>query len=208
MNTAVHDILFDAICLNDWDEISTFMGIIKSDPLLSFNVIHWSVFYENIALTHLFAKLPHVNRTGVLEVAVDYCQYWMCQVIFKLGFETIQEESIMKLLRTVKALDGIDDPGHVQFVQWALKKCDPPPSSEFIRWFRDDFLANSYYRNNEVVRHFVYRSLYIGYLDGETITRMESVLVQAEEFNLLPRELIREICLYLFICSPPPPSSQ
>jgi len=177
--------LLIAIKKNDWDKIAKWDLTTGSVDTVT-EYLRRAIVNGNIALIRLFAKYQREENIDVSRNIAPESMY----VMHRLGYRFD-----IKFLRTGLFIHY----NNTRHIDWLMKHCDPPPSEEFFIWLYLESLETGI--QPRILRHLIYRSFLQRYLDEDTIQDMKIVL--REGLDDLPKELIHEVCLYLFICSPP-----
>jgi len=184
--------LRQAIASNDWDTIASLSHLLEIRYHEILKILDDVLVRRDITMTRLVGDRCRYRspfEADAIEFVMWRGDFKMAVILHKSGF-IIHEHAISILVRRSTNL---------RFIDWAMKNCKPPLGKEFIHWiecFETDI-------EPRILRHLIYRSSIQRYLDKETIDLMENVLQKG--LDDLPRELIHEICEYLFLC---PPSSQ
>jgi len=186
--------LCQAVLSNDWDTIASLSYLLVSTSIRTIDVIEDVLDRRDIPMTRLVCgRCRGISPYAAYSMgfAMKRENFKMAVILHKLGHIVWAYDTCSLMRRST----------NLRFIDWAMKNCEPPLGKEFIDWKEqlENFKMDIEPR---ILQHMVYRSFIQRYLDEETIDLMKNVLQKG--FDDLPKELIHEICLYLFLCSPPP----
>jgi len=179
--------LRQAVLSNDWDTIASLSYLLVSTSVKFTETINAALVRQDIAMIRLvYGRFRDISPFAAYSMGFVMCHgnFKMAVILDRLGY-IVRERDIRLLVQSSKNL---------RFIDWAVKKCKPPPKEGFI-----DF-HYAHITSKNILQYLAYRSfLPKYYMDEEAVNRMMNVL--QEGFDDLPKELIHEICEYLFLCS-------
>jgi len=189
-----------AVSSNDWDTIASLSHLLETRSIKIIDIIDAALDRQDIAMARLVCgrcRDTSCYAVYAVEYAMERQDFKMAVILGKLGY-IVRGHDIRLLMW--RATD-VGHPTNLLLIDWAMEKYKPQFDEEFIDWIEHlEYYKWSLYPR--ILQHMVYRSFIQRYLDEETIDLMKNVLQKG--FDDLPKELIHEICLYLFLCSPPP----